>query len=110
MKLPNRKQAYIPRSKLEDYLLSETHAVGRAKAKFFRMFGFDEHNIDFLEKGLLTIAHNEDVSAVVSSPHGEKYIVDGTLHTPINRLIRVKTVWIVDKGQDKPRFVTAQPN
>ncbi|MGH7599609.1 MAG: DUF6883 domain-containing protein [bacterium] len=42
MKLPNREKAYIPPSKLRDYLLSETHVVGRGKAKFFRMFGFKE--------------------------------------------------------------------
>jgi hypothetical protein len=59
MKLPNREKAHIPPSKLRDYLLSETHVVGRGKAKFFRMFGFDETNADLLEQGLIAIAHNE---------------------------------------------------
>ncbi len=33
MKLPNSENAYVPESKLSDYLLSEKHAVGKAKAK-----------------------------------------------------------------------------
>jgi hypothetical protein len=36
MKLPTRENAFVPPSKLKDYLLSETHVVGRSKAKFFR--------------------------------------------------------------------------
>lgn len=110
MKLPNRERAYIPRAKLEDYLLSETHAVGRSKAKFLRMFGFNKHNIHSLEERLLSIAHAEEVSEVHSSPHGEKYTIDGSLQTPVKKLVRVRTVWIIDKDQDRPRFVTAYPN
>ena len=45
MQLPNRLQAYIPSEKLSAYLLSETHAVGKAKATFFRALGFNETNI-----------------------------------------------------------------
>lgn len=45
MKLPFRKNAYIPEAKLVDYLLSETHPVGSSKAKFFRGLGYDEGNV-----------------------------------------------------------------
>ena len=110
MKLPNREFAYVPQSKLKDYLLSETHVVGRSKAKFFRMFGFNETNLELLEQGLITIAQTQEVKEEVSSPHGKKYVIDGSLLTPINRSVNVKTVWIIEKGQDKPRFITAHPN
>jgi hypothetical protein len=110
MKLPNREKAYIAPSKLQDYLLSETHVVGRGKAKFFRMFGFDETNTDLLEQGLIAIAHNEDVKTETISPHGTKYVIGGSLQTPLGRVISLTTVWIIDKGQDRPRFVTAIPN
>jgi len=53
MKLPNREKTFIQPAKLNDYLLSETHAGG---------------------------------------------------------LINLRTVWIIDQGQDRPRFVTAIPN
>ncbi len=72
MKLPNSEYAYIPRSKRNDYLLSETHIVGRLKAKFLRMLGFDDSNIVLLEKGLITIAQNKEIGKVISSPHGKK--------------------------------------
>ena len=45
MKLPNRENAYIPPRKLTEYLLSETHSIGKSKAKFFRAIGFDEENV-----------------------------------------------------------------
>ena len=110
MKLPNREKAFIQAAKLNDYLLSETHVVGRAKAKFFRLFGFDETNIDLLERGLLAIAKTQEVASVTSSPHGTKYVVDGSLQTPTGGLINLRTVWIIDQDQDRPRFVTAIPN
>lgn len=109
MKLPNRGNAYIPSSKLNDYLLSETHSVGRSKAKFWLGVGFDRTNVDLLEQGLIAMAHSEDVKDVVSSAHGTKYVVEGSLRTPAGSIIQVRTVWIVDVGQDRPRFVTAYP-
>ena len=95
MKLPNSEKAYVPISKLIDYLLSETHITGKSKSKFFRMFGFNEANLEMLEQGLLAIAKTQDVVETNESPHGTKYIIDGNLFTPINRFVRVRTVWIV---------------
>lgn len=109
VKLPNRKYAFVDRSKLENYLLSESHAVGRTKARFFRKFGFDDKTIDLLERGLIKIAQNHEITEATSSPHGEKYIIDGTLPTPFGSVLRIRTVWIIDKGRKKPRFVTAYP-
>ena len=45
MKLPNKEHAFIPESKIKEYLLSDSHPTGRSKSKFFTMFGFDETNI-----------------------------------------------------------------
>jgi hypothetical protein len=109
VKLPNRENAYIPPLKLTGYLLSETHSVGKAKAGFFRVVGFDEARIEMLEKGLLAIARSEEVREVMTSLHGTKYIVEGTLETPTGRGVQVRTVWIVELDQDYPRFVTAYP-
>lgn len=110
MKLPNREKAFIQPAKLNDYLLSETHAIGRSKAKFFRLFGFDETNVDLLEQGLLLIAKTQNVVSVTPSTHGTKYVIDGSLQTPVGGLLNLRTVWIINKGQTHPRFVTAIPN
>ena len=109
MKLPNRGNAYIPAHKLLDYLLSEIHPVGRWKARFFRSHGFDETNVDVLEKQLLSLIHSEPVKDVSQSPHGTKYIIEVTLKTPLDRILQVRTVWIIDADDNRPRFVTAYP-
>jgi hypothetical protein len=98
MKLPNRENVYIPPSKLKEYLLSETHPIGRSKARFFHAIGFDETNVNVLEQGLIKMAYSQDVKEVVSSMHGTKYIIEGILKSPIGNPIQIRTVWIIDKG------------
>jgi|GEM_PF-2098490 len=43
-KLPNCSQAFIPRSKIEDYLLNPSHCEGKSKAMFFSKFGYSLAN------------------------------------------------------------------
>lgn len=109
MKLPNRKQAYVPQTKLVNYLLSKTHVVGRWKAKFLINLGFDESNIALLQNALLIIAQNEEVKETISSSHGTKFIIDGSLQSQIGKTVYIRTIWIIDKNQKNPRFVTAYP-
>ena len=109
MKLPNCEQAYIPPAKLTNYLLSMTHSTGTSKVKFFRALGFDESNTNLLAHGLITLAQTADVIDVESSVHGVKYVIEGEIQTPVGRAIQVRTIWIIDVGQDRPRFVTAYP-
>jgi hypothetical protein len=109
MRLPNGRQAYIPPEKLHAYLLSETHAIGKAKAAFFRALGFNETNISLLERGLLTLAYSAPVQDTVSSPHGIKYVLEGVLEAPNGTVPRIRTVWILETGETRPRFVTAYP-
>jgi len=109
MKLPNCEHAYVPRAKLEGYLLALAHPVGGVKARFFRSLGFHEGNTHLLEQELLMIAAAGDVEEIVPSPHGTKYVVDGRIRTPGGRVARVRTVWVVDVGREHPRLVTAYP-
>lgn len=107
--LPNKENAFIPVSKLKDYLLSEIHSIGKSKAKFLRSAGFNETNIHLLKQGLINIAHSQDIKETISSPHGIKYIIDGLLQTPAGGFVKMRTIWIIDSGQAYPRFVTAYP-
>ncbi len=109
MKLPNSERAWIPEQKLRDYLLSMTHSVGRSKARFFRKFGFHDENVDHLETGLLAIARFQVVVQATESSFGVKYVIDGELDTPSGRTVKVRTAWIIEAGEDAPRFVTAHP-
>ncbi len=109
MRLPKAEAAQIDLGKLTGYLLSETHPIGRWKARFFRDIGFDESNVPILEQGLIEIAKTEEIVETESSVHGVKYVVEGLMTTPLGSRVRLRTVWIVDKSQDHPRFVTAYP-
>lgn len=107
--LPNHEQAYIPEPKLTKYLLSETHEIGKAKAKYFRLLGYTETNADQLADGLLMIAKSKKVSQAVTTPYGTKYIIEGNLFTPIGTTVRIRTIWVVESDDKRPRFVTAYP-
>lgn len=61
MQLPNCYQAYIQPNKLTGYLLSETHDIGKAKAKFFLGVGFSATNPAPLEQELLNLAKTQGV-------------------------------------------------
>jgi hypothetical protein len=109
MKLPHGGEAVVPLRKLTEYLLSESHLVGSSKAAFFRNLGIDQDRVEVLKKALLTIARDENVVEDVSSPHGIKYVVNGVIETPSGVAATVRTIWIIESGQDRPRFVTAYP-
>lgn len=109
MKLPNGENALIPMSKIERYLLSGTHTVGRTKARFFQSVGYQRANPSVLASDLRSIARTGQVSDVVRTRHGAKYVVDGDLLTPSGSGLRIRTVWIVEAGSNRPRLVTAYP-
>lgn len=109
MRLPNAEKALIERRKLTEYLLSETHPAGRFKAQFFKKLGFDQASVEQFEEWLRAIALNEPVTEIVSSPYGVKYIVDGQVTTPSAEQMTIRKVWLIEHGDERPRFVTAYP-
>lgn len=109
MRLLNAEAAQVDQDKLRRYLLSETHPIGRWKAKFFRDIGFSETNIAVLERSLIEMAKTEEIAETATTLHGTKYVIEGLIAAPSGKRVKLRTVWIVDKGQDRPRFVTAYP-
>ncbi len=109
MKLPNANKAWIDWRKMTDYLLSEDHPIGKFKAKFFSELGFSAAVPEQLEAQLLAIAQNEPVAQIVPSPFGVKYIVDRRIQTPSGKEALIRTVWLIEHGDDRPRLVTAYP-
>lgn len=109
MRLPNAGRAQVDRDKLEHYLVSQSHPIGRSKARFFRGVGFDESNLAILQQALIGIASAEEIVETIASAYGTKYIVDGSITTPSGDQVRLRTVWIIEQGRDRPRFVTAYP-
>jgi isocitrate dehydrogenase kinase/phosphatase len=109
MKLPNYKNAIVPIEKLNDYLLSVNHSVGSSKARFFRSIGFNEGNIETFRKALIDIARTNQIIKMQTTAYGIKYIIDGVITLPSGEEIFLRTVWIIEKEQKTPRFVTAYP-
>jgi len=109
MMLPNYENAYVPEHKLTEYLLSETHAIGKAKAKYFRSLGYTETNFDLLEHDLLLIAKSFEITQQFEISFGLKYTIKGQLTTPNGSVARIITVWVVEPQDNRPRFVTAYP-
>ena len=67
MKLPNARAADIAPEKIESYLLSEAHPVGRSKARFFRSLGFGRADSELLRQELLRIAAEGEAQEVEAS-------------------------------------------
>ena len=109
MKLHNSIKAIIPKEKLTNYILSETHSTGKFKAKFFSKLGFNITNISLFKKSLLKIAKTEEIVDEIITPYGTKYILEGKLDNPIGKIVKVRTLWIIEKSKNIPRFVTVYP-
>lgn len=107
MKLPNSHLAIIEREKICEYLLSAAHPDNGGKASFFFVLGFSRAEWLTLANALRKLAQENEVGIGMESSHGIKYIVDGALITPLGKSPTVRTVWIVDKGSENPRLVTA---
>ena len=111
MKLRNAHVAVVDREKVVDYLLNEAHPDNGGKARFFASLGFSRDNPEPMMKALREVAGHGEVVHTAESVHVEKYVVDGWLsaHTQESRRLSVRTVWIIDRGGDAPRLVTAYP-
>jgi hypothetical protein len=107
MKMPNNDQSIVADSKITDYLLSETHEIGKHKADFFKRFGFDISDIETFRNSLIQHSIERDIEQTKSSPFGNKYELKCEIKTPDKRNPCVITVWIVENGEESPKLVTA---
>ena len=109
MRLPNARLALVAREKIADYLLNAAHPDNGGKAEFFASLGFRREEWELLARAFRGLATATEVMARLESAHGMKYIWEGTIETPSGKAPRVRTIWIVDRGRNCPRLVTAYP-
>ena len=109
MKVPNVDRVIIPREKVVDYLLSETHPDGRPKAAFFARFGYVREFWETLTETLRQHVTDHDVARTEDSPFGTRYVVEGIITAPDGRTPRLRSVWFIRTGENTPWFVTAYP-
>ena len=109
MKLPNARQARVQREKITGYLLAENPESGRGKPGFFARLGFNAENWRELADALKAVASAHEVTLVEETDFGVKYVIEGSLATPDGRNPRIRTIWQIDWGSDRPRLVSAYP-
>ncbi len=112
--LPRATEAFGLRYKLETYSLDVTHKVGGPKARGFELIlGITIEAIDYLEAQILARILDTPVSQVRDNPpHGVNCIVDiqvGGIGAKADRVVTVRTGWIISAPGDPPRLVSAFP-
>lgn len=105
---PDWSKAVVSSEKLVYYLLDLNHPEGGPKAAFFRRCGFEPTRYNDLQAALLAQAARAEVTSV-SSPYGVKYVAEGPILGVDGIVRQIRSVWIIEPGQDGPRFVTAYP-
>lgn len=100
----------VTREKVADYLLNRAHPDNGGKAAFFEGLGFRRREWKMLAKALMALAAGTDVTTSTESPHGRKYVIVGHVKSSSGNTAAVQTTWIVDKGREAARLVTAYPH
>ena len=83
--------------------------AGKAKAKFFMGWGFSLEKRNLLSQSLLQHPVEHEVIKIESNDFGKKYIVECGLTTPNGYSSCIRSIWIIDNGENIPRLVTAYP-
>ena len=100
----------INRQKISDYLLNVNHPDGGTKAKLLISLGFDINNASVLENMITKHATGNDVSKVIATPFGEKFLVEGIIETPSGKFLQIRSVWVKESKEELLKFVTLYPN
>ncbi len=110
MKLPNAHLGVVEKEKILDYLLNPAHPDNGGKAAFFLGLGFSRSDWQGLATAFGNLASTAEISKSLECSHGRKYVLDGRIASPSGKAPVVRTIWIVDRGHDSPRLVTAYPH
>jgi len=110
MKVPNNDKVFIPIEKIRGYILSDSHPVGRTKAAFFYKIGYNPGGIDLLINDLRKIVLENEVCKEIDTLYGQKYLVKGEIGIRFMKAVSIITIWIIEKEDSIPRFITAYPS
>jgi len=106
MILPNTDNAFIDDKKLIDYCLSESHPVGKHKARvFISVLGFSVENYQDLKNAILINIQNNEATMTEINQYGALYDVDVSVENPPKSAL-VRTSWIVKTDENFPRLTS----
>jgi len=104
MKLPHADRAIVEIEKLRDYCLSANHPRGRHKARVFATaLEITADDAEELRQTILSALLTEEAMPTERDEYGQRYVVDSIM-TRQGRQARVRTSWIIRRGEDYPRL------
>ncbi|GAB1410283.1 hypothetical protein MASR1M90_14370 [Desulfovibrionales bacterium] len=108
--MPNVDEAIVAIEKISGYILDPDNEKGKHKAKVLASaFGlqFNEEDAEYLRSAIASGLANGTVTSESHSKHGKKYNVAIAITGKNGHSEEMTTGWIIDKGSEIPRFVTA---
>lgn len=109
MKLPNAKNAIIPRDKLANYLLDLEHRRGGSKAKLQISLGYEAASWKVLAEDIRREHLVADVIEQHNCEWGNRYEIVAPLIGPSDDTVMFRSIWQIDLGTDCPRLITMYP-
>ena len=106
MKLPNPERAAVDIRKLRDYSLNPNHPRGCHKARVFASaLGLSAYDAEDLRLALLTAARTQDAEPLEVDEQGARYVIEFEMQRD-ERHARIRSGWIVRRGEDFARLTT----
>jgi hypothetical protein len=108
MNIPNPENALLDIGKLRDYCLNSAHGKGKDKARvFMSALGVKQADALWLRGEILKRLSTATAVPQVEDVWGIRYAADMEI-THNAKTAMVKTIWIILRGDDRPRFVTCR--
>lgn len=106
--LPNFRKAVLPVEKFTRYALNPDHPSGKDKAiAFQKALGYNINNADELISNIYKSLSRYPAKIKAETPYGQPFEVVMRLEGPNGKTARVKTGWIILKGEKIPKLTSA---
>lgn len=109
MSIPNADRAIIAVEKLTEYLLNASHKRGGAKARLLINLGYQTTVSERLVADLRAQHLSLDATRTSLNAYGVSYRIEGDIVTPCGKSVRFCSIWQIDTGTERPRFITMYP-
>jgi hypothetical protein len=108
MRIPNAENAILDIGKLRDYCLNSAHTKGKDKARVFvSALGIKQPDAPWLRAEILRRLTYAEAVQQIEDVWGIRYAVEMEI-THNAKSAMVRTIWIILRGDDRPRFVTCR--
>lgn len=110
MKLPNCNKVVVELRKLREYCLSDSHPVGKHKAKIFQAaLNLDSNDAEELRIAVLKVAIECDAIPGEDDRYGKRYTID-FIFSKFEKKATIRSCWIFLNNENFPRLTTCYIN